>query len=205
MTQMFLPYGVILFALSGGASIAEAHALLPGSQRRFKKAIIIGTLIPVAVYLLFALAVVGATGLNTTEVATTGLGAMFGRPIVLAANIFAVLAMGTAFMGVGMALKQTLTWDSKIPKWGADILVILLPLALFLLGMRSFILILDVTGGLFISAESIIMVLAAHEARLKGDLPAERYGIKHFWLLAAPVLLVFSLMTIYSIIKFIKF
>ncbi len=201
LTKLFLPYGVILFALHGSPAIAEAHALLPGSQRHFRKALVLGALIPVAVYMLFALAVVGVTGLSTTEVATIGLGERFGAGISALANLFAALAMGTAFMGVGMALKQTLTWDHKLPKWLADVLVMFIPLGLFLLGLRSFILILDLVGGLFIGIEALIMVLVYWQAKKNGDMEASRYRLPPFWLLAAPVLLVFTAATVYSIVK----
>ena len=35
LSKIFLPYGVILFALNGTAAVIEAHALLPRSQRHF--------------------------------------------------------------------------------------------------------------------------------------------------------------------------
>lgn len=200
-SKFFLPYGVILFALHASPAIVEAHALLPGSQRHFRRAVLIGTLIPILVYMLFALAVVGATGLSTTEVATVGLGQKFGPGVIILANMFAILAMGTAFMGMGMALKQTLIWDHKLPKWLADILVIVAPLSLFVAGIRSFVLILDFVGGLFIGLEAILMVLIYWQARRRGDINASRYKSGPFWLLAGPVLLVFTIVTVYSIVK----
>jgi len=200
-SKIFLPYGVILFALNASPAIAEVHALLPGSQRRFRKAVIIGTMIPTFVYMLFALAVVGVTGLATTEVATVGLGQKFGSGILILANLFAILAMGTAFMGLGMALKQVFVWDHKLPKWVADFLVIIVPLALFAAGFRSFIVILDFVGGVFIGLEAIIMVLACWNARYKSKINPVRYSLPHFWLLAVPVLLVFTAITVYSILE----
>ena len=92
---MFLPYGVLLFALHASPAIAEAHALLPGSQRHFRRAVILGTLIPIAVYMLLALAAVGAGGLSVTEVATVGLGSKIRRWRGLAGQPLAVFAMGT--------------------------------------------------------------------------------------------------------------
>ncbi len=199
-SQIFLPYGVILFALHASPAIAEAHALLPGSHKRFRKAVIIGSLIPTFVYVIFALAVVGVTGSATTEVATVGIGQKFGNGILMLANLFAVLAMGTAFMGMGMALKQTFVWDRKLPKWVADILVIVVPLGLFAAGLRSFILILDFVGGVFIGFEAILMVMACWSARKNAKPGTGRFGLPYFWLLAIPVLLVFTAVTVYSII-----
>ncbi len=201
LTKILLPYGVILFALHAAPAVAEAHALLPGSQRRFKKALIIGTVIPIFVYLLFVLAVVGVGGLITTEVATIGLGEIFGRGVLVASNLFAALAMGTAFMGLGMALKQTLIWDHKLPKWVADYFVIAIPLLLFLIGFRSFITVLNAVGGVFIGIEAIFMVLIFWQARKKGEVDAHRYGSRHFWLLVLPVFAVFTFATVFSIVN----
>jgi tyrosine-specific transport protein len=202
LANFFLPFGVILFALHATPSIAEAHALLPGSEKRFKRAIIIGTLIPIAIYLLFTLAVVGFFGLNTTEVATIGLGAAFGRPVVILANIFAVMAMATCFMGMGVALKQLFVWDLKVGRHTAEFTVVVVPILLFLFGFRSFVEVLDLVGGLFIGLESLLIVLICYMARKKGDLDASRYGLKNFWLIAIPVIAFFLAATVYSVLRF---
>lgn len=202
--KIFLPYGVILFALHASPAIAEAHALLPGSQRHFRKALIIGTLIPVAVYMLFALAVVGVGGLSTTEIATVGLSSHYGRGVLFFANLFAAFAMCTGFVGLGIALKQTLVWDHKIPHYLAALFVITAPLVLFMFGWRSFVGILDTVGGLFIGVEAVLMVLIYWQAKRKGDLPAPRYNLNYFWLIAVPVLLVFSAASVISVIKLIQ-
>lgn len=201
--KFFMPFGVILFALNASPAIAEAHAILPGSERHFRRAVIIGTLIPMFVYMLFALAVVGATGRFTTEVATVGLAGIFGQRIVVLSNLFAILAMGTAFMGVGMAVKQIWAWDYKLPKWLADVAVMIVPITLFLLGLRSFFLILDFVGGFFIGIEALLMVAVCFVARRRGDIQITRYRALPFWLLAAPVIFVFTLATVYSVIKMV--
>ena len=200
-SRMFLPFGVVLFALHASPAIAEVHALLPGSQRHFKKAVIIGTLIPIFIYILFAIAVVGVSGGMTTEVATVGLGEIFGQGVLIAGNLFAVLAMGAAFMGMGMALKQTFVWDHKLPKWVADYFVIAIPLLLFLIGFRSFITVLSAVGGIFIGIEAIFMVLIFWKARRHGEMDAHRYESKHFWLLVLPVFAVFTFATVFSIVN----
>jgi len=203
-SKIFLPYGVILFALHASPSIAEAHALLPNSHRRFKKALIVGTLIPIFVYIIFALAVVGVMGKETTEIATLGLGNKFGSWVRVLANVFAVFAMGTGFMGLGIALKQSLTWDWKISSFLATFLVILAPLTLFMVGLRSFVDILGVVGGLFLGIEAILMALVYWKAKQNGDLPVGNYSLPLAKFLTFLVFLVFTIATVVSIIKFIN-
>lgn len=204
-TQIFLPYGVILFALHASPAIAEAHALLPGSQRHFRRALIIGTLIPIVLYMLFAAAVVGVMGLNTTEVATIGLGEKFGPAVLIFANLFAAFAMGTGFIGLGIAFKQTLTWDYKVNNFLATLLVITAPICLFALGIRSFVTVLDVAGGLFIGIEAALMVMVYWRAKKIGDLPAPRYKLDWAWLMMIPVLLVFTAATVFSVFKLLGY
>ncbi len=201
ISKIFLPYGVILFAFHASAAIAETHALLPGEPQKFKKAVILGGLIPIAVYALFALAVVSFSGLSTTEVATVGLGQALGPWAVILANAFAILAMGTGFMGYGIALKQSFTWDHKINKYLAEFAVISVPLILFLFGIRSFVAVLDVVGGLFIGFEAVLVVAMVYMARRRGDIEDTRFGFKHFWLAAIPVLIFFSLASVYTVLK----
>ena len=157
--KLFLPFGVILFALNGTAAIAEAHALLPNRARDFRKALIIGTLIPIFLYALFAISVVGFTGQATTEIATVGLGRAFGPVVSFIANLFAALAMCTGFIGLGTALRETLVWDNKLPDAAALFLVVSVPLALFLFGLRNFIGIIDVLGSVVIASETILMAM----------------------------------------------
>ncbi len=200
-SKIFLPYGVILFALHATPAVVEAHALLPGSQMHFRRAVMIGTLVPMVLYMLFAAAVVGVGGRATTPVATIGLGAFYGGWVMVVGNLFAALAMGTAFMGMGMALKQTYTWDLKINVWLANALTLVVPLILFVLGLKNFVAILDVVGGVFIGIEAIMIVAICSAARHRGDIDGTRFGLKYFWPIAVPVLIVFSLASLISVGK----
>ncbi len=59
--SFFLPYGVILFAFLGVVSIPEMKEELKENKTYLKKAIIIGCLIPLVTYIIFAAVVVGVT------------------------------------------------------------------------------------------------------------------------------------------------
>lgn len=204
MTNIFLPYGVILFALNSTPAIIEAHALLPQDQRSFKKSLIIGSLIPVAIYIIFAVAVVGSTGAATTEIATIGLGEKFGKAILVLGNVFAILAMAGGFVGSGIALKQNFIWDNGISRFRAEFFVITLPILLFLVGIRQFITIVSVAGGIIIGLEAIILVIVCWKARQKGVVDDTSYGLRHFWLLAIPVFLTFTWFTVKSVVELLR-
>ncbi len=199
--QLLFPYGVILFAFHATTSIPEAHTLLKKKNVDFKLAIFIAGIISVAVYALFAVFVVAVTGPETTEIATIGLGQKVGRSIFLFGNIFAVLAMGTSFLINGMALKDSLCWDYKIPHWLSYGLVIGLPLAIFIAGVRNFIAVIDIVGGVFVSLEMLMILLIYWHAKQKGDLNPGKYNLHHTALLGVALFLALAIGAVYSVVK----
>jgi amino acid permease len=194
------PIGVILFALSATPAVAEAHALLPNSEKRFRTALTLGTIIPTLLYILFAYAVVGTLGHTVTGIASVGLGERYGQGMLFFANLFAVLAMSTAFMGLGTALKQTFIWDHKLPPLGATFLVAAVPLILFLLGVRQFVTILELIGGVFIGIENTIMVLVYLKARHDGTIAPRSYKLSHAHAISAVLGLFFVAVAAFSLI-----
>lgn len=203
--KLLFPLGVILFALHASPAIAEVHALLPGAERRFRKALVIGTLLPIGLYLLFSLAVVGFTGGGTTEVATVGLGIALGPVIGFLANLFAVLAMTTGFLGTSTALREMLVWDHKFPDKIALFLIVSLPLSLFLLGVRSFVGVLEATGGICLGLEGIIMAGVYLKARKGSDSIPERYYFPRYPLaLSLPVFVFFGTLLAVTVYSFFR-
>ena len=100
--QLFVPYGVILFALVGTPAIPEMQEVLGAEKKRMKKAIIIGSCIPIILYVLFTLVIMGLVSVGQFEalaanqrIATIAL-SIYASPLLgLFANILAVLTMFT--------------------------------------------------------------------------------------------------------------
>ena len=200
--SLFLPYGVILFAFHGSSSIPVVRTLLAGRQKQFKWAIIFSSVIIIALYAIFALAVVGVTGRSTTEVATVGLGQALGPVMILFGNIFAFFAMGSSFLLLGTALRETYEWDFHLNPTVAWGLTIAGPIVLFLAGIRGFIGTLAVTGSVFTSLTAILIVLMYWRVQKKGDRPAKRFHMHHAVLVSGILLIVFAFAAIYSVWQF---
>ncbi|MEK7644377.1 MAG: aromatic amino acid transport family protein [Patescibacteria group bacterium] len=196
-----LPYGVILFAFYGAASIPEAYSLLKNRETDFKRAIRIAGAIVILVYLLFTLLALGVTGEGTTEIATIGLGAKLGRSVNIFGNIFAALIMGTSFLMSGISLRDSLSWDYSVKPWLATTAVCVLPISIFLLGMREFIGLIDIIGGVFVSAELLMIILIYFKVRKKIGLKGKRMMVS-LWLISL-FIVALAIGTIYSIIKII--
>ena len=169
LLKLFVPYGVVLFAFIGAAAIPEMSEVLKKNKKDMKKAIIIGSFIPLFLYALFAFAIVGVFGMNVTEIATVGLGAEFGMWVLIVANLFAVFAMTTSFLTLGLALREMYNYDLKIKKFASWGLACFIPIVLFLFGFKNFINILGTTGVIAGGVEGILIVLMLWKAKKKSE------------------------------------
>ena len=199
LLKLFVPYGVVLFAFIGAAAVPEMSEVLRKNKKDMKKAIIIGSLIPLFLYSIFAIAIVGVFGINVTEVATVGLGAEFGVWIVVAANLFAIFAMTTSFLSLGLALKEMYDYDFKLRNFTSWGLACFIPLVLFLFGFKSFINILGTTGVIAGGVEGTLIVLMLWNAKKKSERKPE-YKINVGKLLGTVLIAVFVLGVILNFI-----
>jgi len=154
--------------LLGTAVIPEVREELWKTPRLLGKAVFWGSAIPIVLYALFALAVIGVTGSHTTEIASVGLGTTLGTGALVLLNLFAVLALGSAFLALGEALKKTYEEDYGRSEWFSFALTLTPPALLLLLGATSFIGILGLTGAIAGGIDGIVIVLMYWEAKRKG-------------------------------------
>ncbi len=199
--QLLFPYGIILFALHGSPAVIEAKALLENDPKKLRKAVIIGSLIPIIVYVLFAAAVVGVLGTATTPVATIALAARFGNGVLFISNLFALFAMATSFVGLGIALKESLLWDDHLSPVISSGLVFIVPIILFVAGLRNFISILNVVGALFIAFEVLIMILVYWRAKARGVFGARPFSRFPAWFLTGAVCVLVIAGIVFSLLQ----
>lgn len=167
-SHFFLPYGVILFALSGMTVIPELKDLLAGEARRHMiKVLVAGKLIAAIVILFFGLMVVGVTGAGTTPEAIVGLGAVLGRPVIIIGALFGFLAIITSFFTFLMNQQEMFVYDFKMKPVLGWLLAIGVPLVIFLFGSRDFIRFLGLTGGFFggLIGALIMAMYIAHQGK----------------------------------------
>tara|TARA_Y100000310_G_scaffold85797_1_gene82607 strand:- start:870 stop:1988 length:1119 start_codon:yes stop_codon:yes gene_type:complete len=188
---LFLPFGIILFALMGFTSIPELRMEIKGQEKFFKKAIILGALIPVFIYFIFTLIFVGVLDGVIPEVATLG----FGKLVI----IFGIFTMLTSFFVLSFSLKDLVRYDLKLSKKWIFILVSIIPLALYLFvsffNIADFVKVLGV-GGVVAGGLIGILILFMHKKSKKmGDRKSE-YDMKLPWI----VVWLFSLIFIFGIV-----
>ena len=192
-SYVFLPYGIILFSLWGATLIPEIEEMLGERKKLILKIIPIAILIPIIVYLFFIYLILGITGPQTTESALTGLRDILGNGIASLALCFGLLATFTSFIALGLTLKNVFQYDLKMKKNLAWLITCLIPLALFLIGIKNFIPVISFVGGIMLGIEGILILLMYQKIKT---------GVRRF--LTYPLILVFIGGIVYEIIYFIK-
>ncbi len=199
--ELLFPYGVILFALHGTASIPETYSIMRHKNGTFKRAIICSGVIAILVYAAFALMTVGVTGGETTPIATVGLGKFMGEKAFIFGNVFALLAMGTSFFIVGLSLRDSLVWDYRVKEWLATLAVCVIPFSIFCFGVRNFIAAIDIIGGVLVSLELFLIILIYWRAYERGDLKYTSFHIKHIGFFMTLLILALAVGAVYSVVK----
>jgi len=197
-TQLFFPYGVILFAFVGAAAVPEMKSICSNNKKLIKKAIIIGSAIPLVIYGLFALVVIGATGTSTGQIATTTLGTIVGGKLMeLLGNLFAIFSMSTSFLALGLALLWVYDLDLHRSRNVAFMLTVSVPFLIGIAGITSFIQALAITGGIAGGIEGILIILMFWKAKKMGDRKPE-YSIHIPKVLGILLMVMFALGILYQ-------
>ena len=181
INNFFLPYGVILFAISGFYVIPEMEDILGAQKQKLKKAIIWGTILPAAVYLFFIFIVLGVSGALTSPDAVSGLAsALNSKVILLFGSALGLLAVSGASLSYGIYIKETLWYDFKINKWLAWFLTGAAPLTLFILGARNLIAVIGVVGALFFAFQAIVVLLIHKKSKSSETKPDYEIRLPNF-------------------------
>ena len=191
--NFLLPFGPILFALSGRAAIPAIVRLggpaSTGQGGPVKKSIAWGVAIPALAYFFFAFSVVAISPI-VTEDAVTGLRAGIPGWASWLLGALGILALISSYLTIGYDVDKSLETDLKVSYWTRFAVVMLGPITLYFGGLRDFLQTVSFTGGIFIALESIFIVWIW--MRMK--------RLKFHWLSAVLVAL-FSVAVIHEIIK----
>ncbi len=165
----FLPFGVILFAVNGMSGIPLTRETLAGNEGKLKKVLIVGSIIPALIYLVFAVVVVGISGETTTPDAISGLLSYLGNWVIIVGSFLGLLTSSTIFLNLATALKESFQEDFHFGKGTSFIMTVIPPYLLFISGIRNFIDIIGLVGGVAISIETIILIFLYAKVRKEGD------------------------------------
>jgi len=199
LSKISYPYGVLLFALGGSIVVPEVSRILKRNRSLLKKVLACGVSIPTILYFLFSTITLGVAGEKISEVATISFAQLVHPLTALAGNIFALLAMSTSFIALGLVLRDSLVQDYNLKLNYAYIITFAVPL-LLLIFADNFIRVLEITGALVAGALGIMTGLMALRARKI----SRKKGLKNT---IAPYVLIITfligiILTIFEILEF---
>jgi amino acid permease len=169
-SNIFLPYGVILFALTGWSAIPEMAEILKSNEdkKKLKKIIIFSISVAIFIYLIFILAVVGVSGSATTEETFIGLLTHLDNRIILLGVLAGIITIADSFLILSINLKNTLIYDYGFSGLPSLFISWFLPVFLFFCGLRHFIDVIGVAGTLIGAIEGIAIIVIFRKAKLLG-------------------------------------
>ncbi len=205
-SQFFLPYGVLLFSLSGGSAVPEIFNYfkkkgISKEQINFKMPIIWGSVIPAILCLIF---VVGAFGLFPNKIIPVDLAGSLIKTnsvLAIATTVLGLILILTSYFILGLGFRNILFFDLKFKRLLSWLIPIGLPLFLFSIQNKGFLTIIGFLGAFVLAIETIITFIIHYQSQKKGDkIPA--YQIK-FPLIVRIILIV--LLLIGAGLEIIKF
>ncbi|MBI2043576.1 amino acid permease [Candidatus Pacearchaeota archaeon] len=181
----FFPFGVVLFAVLGFSAIPEMRIEIMKKEKLMRKAIILGTLIPIVLYFIFSLTFLGVFGKNVSQVATISSDSFI--PVL---GIFTMMA---AYFVLSFSLLDVFVYDLKKNPHVLTY-VSLVPLILYLIvsffNMASFVNIIGI-GGVITGGFTIILIMLIHmKSKKKGNRKPE-FSVPMNWLIFWILTLIF--------------
>lgn len=198
--NIFLPYGIILFAIGGSAAVPEMRDIL-GSQGegKLKPAIIWGTTISISLIALWGFVVAGIMGPGTTDESIVGLAGELGGAVALIGSTFGFLLVATAFLVLGENLMEQFRYDLNIKyKWLAAGLALVIPFVFLLVVKPDLVQVISITGAVFGAVDLVFLIFAYFKSRKTTPLPKALY-IKHALVWGGIALVIFKLGAIYEL------
>ena len=184
-----VPFGIVLFALLGFTTIPELRTEIRGREKVLKKAIILGSLIPIVLYIIFSAVFIGVLGRDVTPVATLSFG-----PIITILGIFTML---TSYFVLSFSLKDMFDYDLRLSKTNNFLFTSLAPLALYtfvsIFNIISFSNILAMGGVISGGLTGILVLLINQKSKLQtrnGIEPEIKMPMNYFIILILSILFI---------------
>jgi amino acid permease len=163
-----LPFGPLLFSLSGRPSIPtlthyfERNSL---SYKSIKKSIVWGTVIPVLVYGLFVAGVIGMSDVITLDSISGIVRAIPLSYLVFFLGLLGAISLLSSYFAIGLDVLNSLRYDLYFSKIVSGLLVIFVPILIYFSNIGSFITLIEIAGGIFVSLEGILIVAMWNKER----------------------------------------
>ncbi len=179
-SRAIMPYGIVFFALTGATIIPDVVTYMRGNRACSRRVIIGGSLVPAALYFLFALAVTGASGSGVSIDAISGLTAVAGNRVVTLGNIIGLIAVSTAYVLLNSSFQAFLSLDLSVSRRLAWVGASFIPFGLFVLGFQNFIPVISAVGATAIAIDGGLIIAIYHLIMHRHERVMTRWDIIRF-------------------------
>jgi len=194
----FFPFGVILFAFMGLATIPEVERILSTKEDKklTKRVIIISNLAVLAIYIIFTAIVLGSQGQSTPSIATLSL----GKPFIL----LGIITMFTSYLALSIAIIDMFKFDFNKSHKKAWLYTISAPLIIYLflsfIDSTNFTKVLGIGGVLSGGLTAILILFMIKKAKLSGNRKPE-FSLPYSNIVA---FIIIALLTIGAILEIVN-
>jgi amino acid permease len=161
--NFFLPFGAMLFSLAGWTSIEPVYeSLARASRKKIPWGLLAaGTIGAAVLYLLFALGILGSAPRITVDT-VSGLAAWptWKKDLIALLGLSAII---TCSMPISHEIRNALEKDLRWNRVASGLVVVGVPLAAVLLGFTNFLVIVSLTGGLFIGMQYFLIIVVGRQ------------------------------------------
>jgi len=164
---ILLPFGPILFSLSGRAGISSIVEYFGANRFSFKllwRPIVLGTIIPILIYWIFTMGILNITQIPSKD-AVSGLINMVPSGLLWIIALLGLASLGSSYTIIAREIEGIFASDFRLSKNVSLFLAASLPFILYLLGLKDFLSLVAFVGGVFIAIESILVILIWKKAR----------------------------------------
>lgn len=165
-SYLFLPYGIVLFALDGRPAIPAVMGYFRNNgepQTKARAAILLGTAIPAIVYAIFVIGILSITDSPSPDT-VSGLKALLPWGLTALFGVLGAVAVFSTYIVIGRDVKKSLVYDLNFSSFWAALVVVAAPLFIYLLGFQEFIKLTGIVGGIFIGLEQSLVLLMWRKA-----------------------------------------
>ncbi len=161
INYIFLPYGAVLFSLSGRVAIPALIGYLKKNNLPIEKiapSVALGSLLPALIYLLFVISIFGIYQ-GVSEDAISGLLNRLPQWLLSLLGFLGIISLWSTYIVIGRDIKKSFSYDFSVPEKIAGLLAVFLPILLYFAGFKNFLSLIGVIGGVFIGLEGILIIL----------------------------------------------
>ncbi len=187
--NLFLPFGAILFSLAGWTAIEPIYDSYRGRSIGMGLGVrwwqfTFATYGSALIYLFFVLAILG----SAREIVSDTISGLTNWPAwkLQLLGLFGLFALWTSYLPIGREIEGLVVKDFKWSRGFALAAVIFIPILLVFLGLKNFLVIVSLVGGIFLALQYFFLVITGVKVlQFQGFKRAGFYAIALVFLLGA--------------------